>query len=143
VEGRGKGTAEAKVTAWLEPATEAETEVRVESDIILAGAAAQLSRGLLPEISRKLTQEFSDRLRASMLEAEAASAAEETAPGTPGTSPAEGIGTPQAPSPVRPVGGIRLGLSAAWAAIRSLVGRLFRPRSEHEGNESDKNDLAG
>ena len=36
------------------------------ADITLTGAAAQLSRGLLPEISKKLTQQFADCLEASM-----------------------------------------------------------------------------
>ena len=57
MEQKGKGAANAKVTSWLEPGpTDGVTTVKMEADITLTGAAAQLSRGLLPEISKKLTQ---------------------------------------------------------------------------------------
>ena len=60
----------------------------MEADITLTGAAAQLSRGLLPEISKKLTQTFADCLQESMAaeqttregEAAAAAAAAAAAP---------------------------------------------------------------
>ncbi|MGZ8611987.1 MAG: hypothetical protein ACXWX0_06930, partial [Actinomycetota bacterium] len=63
-------------------------------------AAAQLSRGLLPEISRKLTQQFADCLQASMAAEQAVAA--------------------------RPVSGLRLGLAALWAMIRTFFRNLFR-----------------
>ena len=67
MEQKGKGAANAKVTSWLEPGpTDGVTTVKMEADITLTGAAAQLSRGLLPEISKKLTQTFADCLQASM-----------------------------------------------------------------------------
>ena len=57
MEQKGKGAANAKVTSWLEPGpSDGVTTVKMEADITLTGAAAQLSRGLLPEISKKLTQ---------------------------------------------------------------------------------------
>ncbi len=105
MEEKGKGAAEATVTAWLEPgATEDETMVRVQAQIVLTGTAAQLSRGLLPEISKKITQQFADCLRESM-------AAEH--------APAEAAAS-------MPVGGVRLGLSALWAVIRTFFRTLFR-----------------
>ena len=101
MEQKGKGAAEATVTSWLEPgATEDETTVKMQAQIVLTGAAAQLSRGLLPEISRKLTQQFADCLQASMAAEQAVAA--------------------------RPVGGFRLGLSALWAMIRTFFRNLFR-----------------
>ena len=67
MEQKGKGAANAKVTSWLEPGpTDGVTTVKMEADIALTGAAAQLSRGLLPEISKKLTQNFADCLQESM-----------------------------------------------------------------------------
>src|SRR5919198_809673 len=66
MEAKGKGAANATVTSWLEPGTDGTTTVRMRADITLTGAAAQLSRGLLPEVSRKLTQQFADCLEASM-----------------------------------------------------------------------------
>ena len=66
MEAKGKGAANATVTSWLEPASEGETTVKMTADITLTGAAAQLSRGLLPEISKKLTQQFADCLEATI-----------------------------------------------------------------------------
>ena len=119
MEQHGKGAAEATVTAWLEPEPEDATRVRVRSDVVLAGAAAQLSRGLLPEIARKLTQRFADCLQADMR------AAEVSAPST-----AE-VSAPSA-APVRPIGGLRLALSAVRGAIRRFVRRIFGRSAEEE-----------
>ena len=61
---KGKGAATATVTSWLESGPGAgETTVKMQADITLSGAAAQLSRGLLPEISKKLTQQLRDERR--------------------------------------------------------------------------------
>jgi carbon monoxide dehydrogenase subunit G len=106
-EQRGKGAATARVTSWLEPdPSGSSTQVKMVADITLTGAAAQMSRGLLPEVSRKLTKQFADCLEAGMTAA-----------------------VPQAArtGESRPIRGIRLGLSAAWSAIvrffQRLVGR--------------------
>jgi uncharacterized protein len=123
MEQKGKGAANATVTSWLEPGGSADTTtVKMNADITLTGAAAQLSRGLLPEISKKLTQQFADCLQASMgAEAEAVPAG--AAAGEPALVAA------QAPAPKRtaakPVGGIGLGLTAIWAVIKSFFRRLF------------------
>jgi hypothetical protein len=135
MEERGRGAAEARVTAWLETTAEdatgpgargeAATQVRVRSDIALSGAVAQLSRGLLPEISRRLTQEFADRLEAILSGEAAAPVAAEGALGTAAprsVEPAPASG----PGSVRPVGGIRLALQAAWGSIRAFIRRFFR-----------------
>jgi carbon monoxide dehydrogenase subunit G len=114
MEQKGKGAANAKVTSWLEPGPSGVTTmVKMQADITLTGAAAQLSRGLLPEISKKLTQQFADCLEASMT-AEGAEAA-----GAAG-------GTTQARPPVaKPVGGIGLGLGAVWSIVSNFFRRLF------------------
>lgn len=130
MEQKGKGAAEATVTSWLEPgAAEGDTTVKMEAQIVLTGAAAQLSRGLLPEISKKLTQQFADCLQASMSAEQAPAispSAREAAPGEP-PAPAtpEMPATPATPVAGKPVGGIRLGLSAIWAVIVNFVRRLF------------------
>jgi hypothetical protein len=110
MEQKGKGAANAKVTSWLEPGpSEDTTTVKMQADITLTGAAAQLSRGLLPEISKKLTQQFADCLQASM-----------TAEG------AEATGAVQAPPVIaKPVGGIGLGLAAIWSIISNFFRKLF------------------
>lgn len=116
-EQKGKGAANATVTSWLEPADEG-TLVQMRADITLTGAAAQLSRGLLPEISKKLTQQFADCLEANM-NAEAAA----TAAPAPGTAPVEAAAP--AVMVAKPVGGIRLGIAAVWAAVVNFFERLF------------------
>lgn len=125
MEQKGKGAANATVTSWLEPAADGQTTVKMTADIALTGAAAQLSRGLLPEISKKLTQQFADCLEAQIQTTQAPAAAAATA----GEAAAEGTAptaTP-APAPVAPkhVGGIGLGLSAIWAVIKNFFRRLF------------------
>jgi uncharacterized protein len=122
MEQKGKGAANASVTSWLEPTDDpTRTMVRMQADITLTGAAAQMSRGLLPEISKKLTQQFADCLHAGM-------AADAGPPATVVESPAQaGAPVTHAPSPAaaKPVGGIGLGLSAVWATIVGFFRRLF------------------
>ncbi|MGE5227618.1 MAG: SRPBCC family protein [Planctomycetaceae bacterium] len=119
-EQKGKGAANATVTSWLEPGDEG-TLVQMQADITLTGAAAQLSRGLLPEISKKLTQQFADCLEAAMNAEAAAGAAAVTATGAapPVTAPAPGAVA------AKPVGGIGLGIAAVWATIVNFFKRLF------------------
>ena len=89
MEQKGKGAANGD--------TGTETTVKMTADIALTGAAAQMSRGLLPEISKKLTQQFADCLQASMAAEQTAKAAP-SAPGDAdvggGGAPAHGKGTP-------------------------------------------------
>jgi uncharacterized protein len=116
MEAKGKGAANATVTSWLEPGDAPDRSlVKMTADITLTGAAAQMSRGLLPEISKKLTQQFADCLQASMA-AENAPAVSDT--GTPAAAPA--------PAPVaKPVGGLSLGVAAMWAVVKNFFARLF------------------
>jgi carbon monoxide dehydrogenase subunit G len=116
LEAKGKGAANATVTSWLEPASDGETTVKMTADITLTGAAAQLSRGLLPEISKKLTQQFADCLEAAM------NADPAPAPAAPDAD-ADAVAAP-APVATKYVGGIGLGLSAIWAVIRNFFRRL-------------------
>ncbi|MEP6759720.1 MAG: SRPBCC family protein [Actinomycetota bacterium] len=116
MEQKGKGAANATVTSWMEPGDDG-THVFMEADITLTGAAAQLSRGLLPEVSKRLTAQFAECLRATL---EANGGAKQAGAATP------------APAPVaaKAVGGLGLGLAAAWAAILNFFKRLF-------GNKKD------
>jgi carbon monoxide dehydrogenase subunit G len=121
MEQKGKGAANAVVTSWLEQGQD-ETRVKMTADIQLSGAVAQLSRGLLPEVSRKLTAQFAECLHESMLAAEAVPAGTEATDA--GTAEAT---TRPAPVKAKPISGIRLGVSAIWTAIagffRNLLGR--------------------
>ena len=127
MEQKGRGAAQATVTSWLEPAVaEEETTVKMQAQIVLTGAAAQLSRGLLPEISRKLTQQFADCLQASMAAEQAPTAGGGTEAGaTPAGAPTEAGVPPARPAAAKPVGGIRLGLSAIWTLTVNFFRKLF------------------
>lgn len=114
-EQRGKGVANAKVESWLEPAGDDGTTVHIRSDLTITGAAAQLSRGLLPEVSKLLTKQFADCLEAKLNEQL------DDSPTVTESEPAP-VATPKA------VGGLGLGLRALWAAISRFVARLFRRR---------------
>ncbi len=114
MEQKGKGAADATVTSWLEPGpSDGETTVHMQADITLSGAAAQMSRGLLPEISKKLTQQFADCLQEQMNADGAAADASDAVTAT------------QKPTAAKPVGGIGLGLTAMWAVIAGFFRRLF------------------
>lgn len=129
MESKGKGAANAAVTSWLEPG-EGVTTVKMVADIQLTGAVAQLSRGLLPEVSRKLTQQFADCLQENMLGAEEPSMAiGESEPGaTTASAPPAPTARPAARVKAKPIGGLSLGLAALWAAIANLFRRLFGSR---------------
>lgn len=122
MEQKGKGAANASVTSWLEPAGEA-TTVKMRADIQLTGAVAQLSRGLLPEVSRRLTMQFAECLHETIVADHASAPAGPTAADPPAVAAAAG------PAPTAaPIGGIRLGLAAIWAGIAGFFRRLFGGR---------------
>ncbi|HSL11051.1 MAG TPA: SRPBCC family protein [Actinomycetota bacterium] len=127
-EQRGKGAANATVTSWLEPADGGRTTVKMTADITLSGAAAQMSRGLLPEISRKLTQQFADCLEAAVAAVSGSPLDAGEVPAGPvatGASVAETDDAPGVTGARAPVGGIRLGLSALWSLVVGFFRRLF------------------
>ncbi len=114
-EQRGKGAATAKVESWLEPAGDEGTTVHIRSDLTITGAAAQLSRGLLPEVSKLMTKQFAECLEAKLNEQL------DVAPTVTESEPVP-VATPKA------VGGFGLGLRALWAAILRFVARLLGRR---------------
>ncbi len=121
MEQKGKGAANASVTSWLEDG-QGETHVKMQADIHLTGTVAQLSRGLLPEVSRKLTQQFADCLALSMRATEVIA--------TESADVAEEVRAEQAPAKAEPIGGFRLGLSAIWAGIKDFFRKLFGGKRE-------------
>jgi carbon monoxide dehydrogenase subunit G len=133
-EQKGKGAASASVTSWLEPRDDGSSLVKMQADISLTGAVAQLSRGLLPEVSKKLTQQFADCLEQTLAASQVPTASAPAAAPAPGpaassaSAPAETTTSPPttpAPTAAKPVGGIGLGLSALWAVVRNFFRRLF------------------
>jgi carbon monoxide dehydrogenase subunit G len=115
-EQRGKGAANARVESWLEPAGDDGTTVHIRSDLTITGAAAQLSRGLLPEISKLLTKQFADCLEAKLNE-------------QPDVPPTAAAAEPAPSAAPKAVGGFGLGLRALWTAIARFFSRLFGRRS--------------
>jgi carbon monoxide dehydrogenase subunit G len=133
MEQKGKGAANASVESWLEPAGD-ETTVKMVADIQLTGAVAQLSRGLLPEVSRRLTAQFAECLHETIV-SDTASKTATASPGNPGEAPGPSSTDAAEPSSGRsaarpaaaaaPIGGIRLALGAIWSAIANVFGRLL------------------
>jgi uncharacterized protein len=127
-EQRGRGVANARVESWLEPAGDDGTTVHIRSDITITGAAAQMSRGLLPEVSKLLTKQFADCLE-SKLNEESPSVAASVAASVSGTVPTGMGAAREAEPPPRVVGGFGLGLRALWATIARFLSRLFGRRT--------------
>ncbi len=141
MEQRGKGSATALVTAWAEAAADGETRVKFSQDITVTGAVAQFSRGMMQDVSSKLTKQFAECLKTNITSeeedrtAQAAAGAEASAgtaaePG--GAAEGSGAAPTAAPRPAPapratagPVKGIRLGLWAFWRAIVRFFKRLF------------------
>lgn len=140
MEQRGKGAASATVTSTLET-VDGRTRVNVVQDLKVQGQAAQFSRGMMQDVSSRLTKQFAECLQANM-EAEEQTAAPvgqtETRPSA-ASAPAQpsGVETPppratERPVPqavAKPIGGLRLALSALWAAIVRFVKRVAERKS--------------
>jgi carbon monoxide dehydrogenase subunit G len=129
-EQRGKGVANATVDSWLEPAGEDGTTVHIRSDITITGAAAQMSRGLLPEVSKLLTRQFAGCLEAKLKEEDPSVTVATAASGSAGTGAGKAATPPNAPS-TKAVGGFGLGLRALWATIARFFSRLL---GRHRGS---------
>jgi carbon monoxide dehydrogenase subunit G len=139
MEQRGKGAASAAVVSHLEEVDGA-TKVSMETDLTITGAVAQYGRGMMQDISQRLTREFAQCLEANILAGEASAAppaadSPQGRPGsasdpleTPGASGANAIGGPQMTA--RPVKGFRLGLWAFWRAIVRFFKRLFGAKTD-------------
>jgi carbon monoxide dehydrogenase subunit G len=120
-EQKGKGAASASVTSWLEPSgSDGATTVKMQAEITLTGTVAQLSRGLLPDVSARLTNQFAECLRESMTAEQAAAS-----PAGPEAAAAGEATPPPAPTTPRAIGGIRLGFYAIVKAIGRFFSRLF------------------
>jgi carbon monoxide dehydrogenase subunit G len=154
-EQRGKGAANAMSTSRLE-ANGDRTKVSIETDLTITGAVAQYGRGMIGDISQRLTQQFADCLASNIAAERVASAVSGSTP-LPAADSASDAGTttslesepseatasavpvsssPSAPPSTTPVqaarapGGLRLGLWALWKAIVRVFQRVLgRKRS--------------
>jgi carbon monoxide dehydrogenase subunit G len=114
-EQRGKGAASALVQSRLE-AVDGGTKVSIETDLTISGGVAQYGRGMVGDISQRLTREFADCLQGRI-------AGEEPVPQATPASPGP---VPEAGGP--PVKGIRLGVWALWRAVARFFKRLLGRR---------------
>jgi carbon monoxide dehydrogenase subunit G len=126
MEQRGKGRASVTVTTTAE-AAEAGTRVVVVQDLQIQGQIASMSRGMMGDVSAKLTKQFADCLKANLsAEEKPAPAAEPVAAGAEETAAAPPERRP-APAPGATGGDVKalpLLLSAAVNAVKRLVARL-------------------
>jgi hypothetical protein len=116
-EQRGKGAASALVRSQLE-SVHGGTKVSINTDLTISGAVAQYGRGMVLDISQRMTKEFADCLQRN-LSTEVPSAVSPAAPAEAAGAP------PPAQAAARPVKGLRLGLWALWRAVVRFFRRLF------------------
>jgi uncharacterized protein len=123
-EKRGKGMANATIESRV-GLVEGVTRVTMKTDLTISGAVAQYGRGMIADVSKRLTDEFANCLKAQLADAQPAAEAPRPATvETPGAAP-----TPP-PAKAKPIGGIRLALWALLRAIGRALKRLFgRQRS--------------
>jgi uncharacterized protein len=122
MEQRGKGAASASVTSTLESIDGGGTRVDVIQDIKVSGQAAQFSRGMMQDVSAKLTKQFADCLKTNMSvdEAEATAVVPEAAESNPDAV------EPTSPVPQRVEAKSVRGLSLAFGALMSAIVRFFK-----------------
>jgi uncharacterized protein len=113
MEQRGKGSASATVTSTLESG-EGSTKVTIVQDLSIQGQAAQFGRGMMQEVTAKLTKQFADCLK-ERIGAEGDGGSATATASEPGPSTAAGP----------PIRGFRLGMSALGARIAAFFKRLF------------------
>lgn len=132
-EQRGKGAASAIVTLWLEEA-EGGTKVSISTDLTISGAAAQYGRGMIGDVSKRMTGQFAACLQANLAAQEGSAAApgEDRAESSPARAQGADDGArpsaaPRNPGPIaaKPVKGFRLAVWALWQAIVRAFKRLF------------------
>jgi carbon monoxide dehydrogenase subunit G len=111
-EKRGKGTANATINSKVEDPGDGTSRVTMATDLTISGAVAQYGRGMIADVSKRLTGEFADCLKARLAS-------------QPAGRPPAGASADPLPR-ARPIGGLRLGLWALLGAIARAIRRLFR-----------------
>ena len=69
--GRGKpgmGTADMRMVSRVRQVSDSETEVTVESDLTVTGILAQLGRGMIERVSKKMFQDFTKAVKQELEE---------------------------------------------------------------------------
>jgi carbon monoxide dehydrogenase subunit G len=107
-ETKGKGRASATINSTVEESGGV-TKVAMHTDLKISGPAARYGRGMIADVSKRLTGEFANCLKATIETGE-------------GSDPSGGRPI-QAPATAKPVGGLRI---AAWAVGRAIVRGIRR-----------------
>jgi hypothetical protein len=104
---KGRGQAAMLVTAKL-TSTARGTKVDVSQDLQLSGAAAQYGRGMISDVTAILMRDFATNMEARISALERGVATEHLATAAPAS-------------------GFRIGLRAAWLALKRVGRRFFLP----------------
>jgi carbon monoxide dehydrogenase subunit G len=133
MEQRGKGAASAVVESHLEE-VDGGTKVTMGTDLTISGAVAQYGRGMMLDISQRMTGEFAQCLEANInasggpdVAVPEAGSAETSSTGeaTPSSGGEAGARSNAPQITAKPVKGVRLGLWAFWRAVVRFFRRLF------------------
>jgi uncharacterized protein len=121
-EQRGKGAASATITSTLEDLG-SKTNVSIVQELNVQGQAAQFGRGMMQDVSGRLTRQFAECLQKNMGAAAPAAQVQAPAsePAAQGHAPASGTGPPVR-AEGEPIKGFRLG----WFALKAAVVRFFK-----------------
>lgn len=140
---RGQATANATITARLEPQGDRSTRVVVDTDLTISGRIAQFGRGAIADVAARIIAQFTDNLHREVLAGEAATGTARSAEPTAGVAPASaGMATDStAESPeldliaaVGPMVVRRVGVPLVCAVVGGLVGWLIGRRSRGRGS---------
>ena len=127
-EQKGRGAASAVVTSWLEGVDDG-TKVSIETDLTISGAAAQYGRGMIGDVSKRLTKEFAACLQASMGTPDTTAENHRDLANAPAEEMANSLPAAQASVSRRvaakPVKGFRLAVWAVWRAVVRTFKRLL------------------
>lgn len=129
-ETRGKGTASATVTSSLEALDDGGTRVVIDTDLKMSGQAAQMGRGMIGDVSQRMTDQFAECLRQQLQgpqeEPTDGTSREETGGAASGAAAARPAAE-RRPSPrSEPISGVRLGIWAVWRALLRGILRILR-----------------
>ncbi len=129
----GSGTAKASVVATLHPEGSG-TRVDVDTDLTIAGRAAQFGRGVVSDVAARLLGQFAATLADELGEPGTPPAAPDEPPAgdgsvaaQPATAPTRGAaaGTRAGTRPVEPIDLGRIGAAVMFQRIRAPFVRLF------------------
>jgi carbon monoxide dehydrogenase subunit G len=103
---RGRGAANAEIRSAIIAAPNGGAHVDLRTDLMVSGAVARNARGMIGDISERLTAEFASCLSARI---------------SGSNAPARQLVQPGGP----PIGGVRMGIWALARAVRRFAARVW------------------